>query len=190
MRAIISVSDKTGVVDFAIGLAELGCEIVSTGGTAKVLRGEGISVTDVSAVTGFPEILDGRVKTLHPGVHAGILAMDTDDHRKTMKEHKLLHFDIVVVNLYPFEKTISKSGVTWADAIENIDIGGPTMIRAAAKNHERMIVVIDPSDYSEVLRRLQEGNVDLEFRQQLAIKVFRMTGAYDAAIERYMIEHV
>ena len=153
-RAIISVSDKTGVVAFAKGLVELGYEVISTGGTARALREAGLNVVDVSDVTGFPECLDGRVKTLHPKVLAGVLARDTDEDANTLKSLDIQYIDLVAVNLYPFAATIAKPGVTEAEAIENIDIGGPTMIRAAAKNSDRVTVVVDPADYPVCVQEL------------------------------------
>lgn len=181
-RAIMSVSDKTGLVDFAKGLLDAGFEIISTGGTSRTLREAGVNVTDVSDVTGFPECLDGRVKTLHPKVLAGVLARDTEEDRKTLAELDITMVDLVVVNLYPFVQTISKPGVTEAEAIENIDIGGPTMIRAAAKNSDRVTVVVDPADYATVLTELKNGGTTQETKRRLMIKVFAMTAAYDTAV--------
>ena len=151
-HALISVSDKTGVVDIAKGLVELGASIISTGGTAKALRKAGLEVTEVSSHTGSPEILEGRVKTLHPKIHGGLLGRRSQsDHVKQMKEQGIVPIDVVVVNLYPFESTIAKSDWTFEEAIENIDIGGPSMLRSAAKNHEDVLVVVDPNDYGLVL---------------------------------------
>ena len=151
-RALLSVSDKTGIVDFAAGLSKLGVEIVSTGGTAKLLREKGVKVRDVSELTGFPEMLDGRVKTLHPKVHGGILAIRSNPaHMAALKDHEISVIDLVAVNLYPFEKTAAKPGVEFEELIENIDIGGPTMIRSAAKNFEDVAVVVDPADYTSIL---------------------------------------
>jgi phosphoribosylaminoimidazolecarboxamide formyltransferase/IMP cyclohydrolase len=184
-RALISVSDKTGVVDFAAGLAELGIEILSTGGTAKLLRESGLTVRDVSEVTGFPEMLDGRVKTLHPKVHAGILAIRSNPHhQKQVAEHRIEFIDLVAVNLYPFEKTAAKSGVTLEELIENIDIGGPSMIRSAAKNFRDVTVVVDAQDFSPVLTELRanQGGISRETRARLARKAFATTAAYDGAI--------
>jgi len=182
-RAIISVSDKTGVVAFAKGLVELGYEVISTGGTARALREAGLNVVDVSDVTGFPECLDGRVKTLHPKVLAGVLARDTDEDANTLKSLDIQYIDLVAVNLYPFAATIAKPGVTEAEAIENIDIGGPTMIRAAAKNSDRVTVVVDPADYPVILQELREkGCTSAETKRRLMIKVFAMTGAYDLSV--------
>ena len=161
-RAIVSVSDKSGVVPFAKGLAGMGIEILSTGGTAKALRDAGIDITEVSDYTGFPEMLDGRVKTLHPKIHGGILGIRDDQaHASTMAKHGIEPIDMVVVNLYAFAKTVARPGCTLEEAIENIDIGGPTLIRAAAKNNRFVAVVTDPSDYPEVLKEMQElkGNI-------------------------------
>jgi phosphoribosylaminoimidazolecarboxamide formyltransferase/IMP cyclohydrolase len=184
-RALISVSDKTGVVDFAAGLLELGVEILSTGGTARLLRESGLEVRDVSEVTGFPEMLDGRVKTLHPKVHGGILAIRSNpEHQKQVLEHGIQFIDLVAVNLYPFEKTAAKPGVTLEELIENIDIGGPSMIRSAAKNFKDVTVVVDSADFSMVLRELREnrGSISRETRARLARKAFATTAAYDGAI--------
>jgi phosphoribosylaminoimidazolecarboxamide formyltransferase/IMP cyclohydrolase len=187
-RALISVSDKTGVADFARGLAKMGVEIVSTGGTAAVLRDAGIEVIDVADVTGSPEILDGRVKTLHPRLHAALLAVrDDPDHRATLEGEGIEPIDLVCVNLYPFERTVSGSDVSEAEAIENIDIGGPTMIRAAAKNHRYVAVVVKPESYDAVLAELEEsgGTITLETRHWLANEAFAVTARYDAAISRW-----
>jgi len=182
-RAVLSVSDKTGVVEFAAGLAGLGFEIVSTGGTARALREAGVPVTEVSEVTRFPECLEGRVKTLHPGVLAGVLARPTEEHRRTLEELDIRPVDVVAVNLYPFAATVARPGVTYEEAVEQIDVGGPTMIRAAAKNHERVTVVVDPADYAAVLAELRErGDTSGQTRRRLMVKVFTMTAAYDAAI--------
>jgi len=186
-RAIISVSDKTGVVEFAKELEALGFEIVSTGGTHKVLEQNGVKVTGISDVTGFPECLDGRVKTLHPMVHAGILAMrDNEEHMKQVDELGVTLIDVVAINLYPFKQTILKPDVTLEDAIENIDIGGPTMIRAAAKNWQDVAVVVDPADYGRVIDELKAGGVTRETKFDLALKVFETTAAYDALIVNYL----
>ncbi len=191
MRAIISVSDKTGVVEFAKGLEELGVEIVSTGGTFKKLKEAGIKVTGISEITGFPECLDGRVKTLHPKVHGGILARrDVEDHMKQLDDLDITPIDIVAINLYPFRETIMKPDVTLADAIENIDIGGPTMLRSSAKNHKDVTVVCDPGDYGEVLEQLKNGGTDGDTRYRLALKVFEHTAAYDAMISSYLREQI
>src|SRR5512139_1268277 len=183
-RAIVSVSDKTGVVSFAKGLAQMGIEILSTGGTAKTLREQGVSVIHIADYTGFPEMLDGRVKTLHPKVHGGLLGQRSKPaHVNRMKEHGILPIDLVAVNLYPFEATIAKEGCTLEEAIENIDIGGPTMIRSAAKNYPDVTVVVDPLDYGAVLAELKEkGEVSLETNFKLAKKVFQHTARYDGAI--------
>jgi len=187
MRALISVSDKTGVVEFAKKLASHGVQILSTGGTARALREAGLNVTDVSDMTGFPEILDGRVKTLHPKVHGGLLAVrDNPEHVRILKEQGIETIDMVVVNLYPFEKTVAKEDVSEDEAIENIDIGGPSMIRSAAKNFKSVTVVVDPSDYEEVLSEIAAGgNTTLEFRKKLARKAFTKTFQYDEAIDHY-----
>lgn len=188
-RALLSVTDKTGLVDFARGLAAQGVEILSTGGTAAALREAGIAVKDVSAHTGFPEMLDGRVKTLHPLIHGGLLfRRDMPEHVEQAAAHGIAPIDLVAVNLYAFEKTVAREGVTRGEAIENIDIGGPSMLRSAAKNHEAVTVVCDPADYAEVLRQMSEhgGDTSLEFRQQLAAKVFDVTARYDRAIADYL----
>jgi phosphoribosylaminoimidazolecarboxamide formyltransferase/IMP cyclohydrolase len=186
-RAIISVSDKTGVCEFAKGLAGLGYEIISTGGTAAALRGAGIEVVGISDVTGFPECLDGRVKTLHPMVHAGILAMRSNpEHMETLEKLGVSPIDIVAINLYPFKATIQKPGVTLEEAIENIDIGGPTMIRAAAKNYKDVTVIVDPADYAAVLDGLKNKTLDEKTRFRLALKVFEHTAAYDTLISNYL----
>ena len=188
-RALLSVSDKTGIVDFARALADQGVELLSTGGTAKALRDAGLDVKDVSEFTGFPEMLDGRVKTLHPKVHAGLLyRRDSEEHVATMKEHGLEGIDLVCVNLYPFEETVAKPGVTFEDAIENIDIGGPTMLRSAAKNMAAVTVVCDPADYDQVLEEMQQsnGSTTSAFRIALARKVFARLAGYNAAITNYL----
>ncbi|MBO0959262.1 bifunctional phosphoribosylaminoimidazolecarboxamide formyltransferase/IMP cyclohydrolase [Neobacillus sp. MM2021_6] len=189
-RALISVSDKSGVSEFARELVNLGFEIISTGGTKKTLQEQGIAVLGVSDVTGFPEILEGRVKTLNPFIHGGLLAkQDDNSHVKQLDEHGIVPIQLVCVNLYPFQQTIEKPDVTVADAIENIDIGGPTMLRASAKNHQYVTVVVDPSDYPTVLAELAaEGSTTPETRRKLAAKVFRHTAAYDALIAGYMTD--
>jgi phosphoribosylaminoimidazolecarboxamide formyltransferase/IMP cyclohydrolase len=190
-RAIISVTDKTGVVDFAKSISDFGVEILSTGGTAKALREGGVPVTDISDYTGFPEMLDGRVKTLHPKVHGGLLGLrDNLEHVRTMAEHGIKNIDMLVVNLYQFEKTVAKEGVTLEEAIENIDIGGPAMLRSSAKNFKDVTVVVDPSDYDKVLKEMKEnGGATLpETRFGLAKKVFKLTHQYDGAISRYLEE--
>lgn len=186
MRALISVSDKTGLVEFARGLVDLGVELISTGGTARTLKDAGLPVKYVSEITGFPEILDGRVKTLHPAIHAGILALRTPEHLKQLQEHALLPIDLVVVNLYPFRETISRPGATFEEALENIDIGGPAMLRAAAKNHRHVLVVVNPARYPQVLEALRQGRVDDRLRLELAREAFAHTAAYDAAIASYL----
>lgn len=188
-RAIISVTDKTGVVDFARSLAGFGVQILSTGGTAKAMRDGGVNVTDISEYTGFPEMLDGRVKTLHPKVHGGLLGMRSNpEHIKTMKKHGIKNIDMVVVNLYQFEKTVAKQGVTLDEAIENIDIGGPAMLRSSAKNFRDVTVIVDPSDYDKVLKEMKENNgaTLLKTRFRLAKKVFKLTHNYDGTISRYL----
>ena len=185
-RAILSVSDKTGVVELARGLADLGWELISTGGTARALRDAGLPVMDVQEVTGHPEMMDGRVKTLHPAVHAGILARSgRGDDDAALTEHGYAPIDLVVVNLYPFQETVAR-GAELAEAMENVDIGGPTMIRAAAKNHERVLVMVDPHDYGRVLDALQADAVSSELRRELAGKVFGHTAGYDAAIAGFL----
>lgn len=189
-RALISVSDKTGIVEFAQGLIEAGFEIISTGGTKKTLQDNGIEVIGISDVTGFPEILDGRVKTLHPNVHGAVLAKHDDkNHAAQLAEHNIEPIQLVCVNLYPFQATISKPEVSVEDAIENIDIGGPTMLRSSAKNHEYVTVIVDSNDYPTVLAELkQDGGVSKTTNRRLAAKVFRHTAAYDAVISEYMTE--
>lgn len=185
---MISVSDKTGVVDLARGLHELGVEVISTGGTAKALGEAGVPVTPISDVTGFPEILDGRVKTLHPKVHGGLLGRrDLEEHRRQMAEHGIAPIDLVAVNLYPFRATVSRPGVTLEEAVENIDIGGPSMVRSAAKNHRDVIVLVNPERYPEVLQALRErGDLAPERRLALAVEAFRHTAFYDAVIAEYL----
>jgi phosphoribosylaminoimidazolecarboxamide formyltransferase / IMP cyclohydrolase len=183
-RAILSVTDKTGIADFARGLEKLGVELVSTGGTAKLLRDSGIRVKDISELTGFPEMLDGRVKTLHPKVHGGILHIrENEAHRRAVTDHDIPAIDMVVVNLYAFEKTAAKPGVTFEEIIENIDIGGPSMLRSAAKNFQDVAVVTSPADYSEILEELKNsGGLSLETKWGLGKKAFATTAAYDSAI--------
>ncbi len=186
-RAIISVSDKTGVLELAEQLVALGFEIVSTGGTYKAITEKGIPATYVTEVTGFPEILDGRVKTLHPFVHAGILAMRTPEHLVQLKEHNITPVDLVVVNLYPFKVTIAKPNVELADAIENIDIGGPTMVRAAAKNYKAVAVVVNPARYPQIVDMLKkDGKINEATRLELATEAFTHTAEYDAYISNYL----
>jgi phosphoribosylaminoimidazolecarboxamide formyltransferase/IMP cyclohydrolase len=186
-RALLSVSDKTGLIDFATALAGYGVALVSTGGTAKALKDAGLAVTDVADLTGFPEMMDGRVKTLHPKVHGGLLAIrDNKEHAAAMQTHGIAPIDLLVVNLYPFEATVAK-GAGYDDCIENIDIGGPAMIRAAAKNHADVTVVVEPEDYAKVLGELaaHSGMTTLELRQALAAKAYARTAAYDAAISNW-----
>jgi phosphoribosylaminoimidazolecarboxamide formyltransferase/IMP cyclohydrolase len=187
-RALLSVSDKTGLIPFAQILAQAGIEIISTGGTAKTLREAGLAVKDISEHTGFPEMLDGRVKTLHPKVHGGLLYIRGNTaHEAAVKAHGIAPIDLVVVNLYPFEATVAKPNASLHDAIENIDIGGPSMLRSAAKNHDSVTVVVDPFDYDEVAKQISEtGNTTLELRRKLAAKVFARTAAYDAAIAAHL----
>ena len=187
-RAIISLTDKTGVVDFAKGLVDLGFEILSTGGTWKVIHEAGVPVTQVSDVTGFPECLDGRVKTLHPMIHAGILAMRSNpEHMAQLEKLGVTPIDIVAINLYPFKQTVLKPGVERAEVIENIDIGGPTMLRAAAKNYQDVSVIVDPADYATVLEELRaNGKVSVDTNLKLAYKVFNHTAAYDTLIQSYL----
>lgn len=180
-RALLSVSDKTGLAEFAAGLIQAGFELVSTGGTLAALRQAGLPAQAVEEVTGFPEIMDGRVKTLHPRIHAGLLARPISEHEAALEEHGIQAFDLLAVNLYPFRETIARSGVTEAEAIENIDIGGPAMIRAAAKTFERVLVVVDPGDYGPVLDAIKSGT-EGELRRGLASKAFAHTAAYDSAI--------
>jgi len=189
-RALLSVSDKTGLLEFARALADMGVELISTGGTAAMLRGEGLAVKDVSEVTGFPEMLDGRVKTLHPAVHGGLLAIRGDArHEAQAAEHAIAPIDLLVVNLYPFEATVAK-GAAFDDCIENIDIGGPALIRGAAKNHAGVTVVVEPEDYAPVLEamRANNGATTLELRKHLAAKAYGRTAAYDAAISNWFAQ--
>jgi len=187
-RALLSVSDKTGLVPFAQTLAAAGIELISTGGTAKTLREAGLTVKDISEHTGFPEMLDGRVKTLHPKVHGGLLFIrGNETHEATVKAHGIPPIDLVVVNLYPFEQTVAKPDVSLHEAIENIDIGGPSMLRSAAKNHDSVTVVVDPLDYAEIAKQISaNGNTTLELRRALAAKVFARTAAYDGAIASHL----
>src|SRR5437763_11025618 len=191
-RALISVSDKTALIDFARALAGLGIELVSTGGTRKALREAGLAARDVSELTGFPEMMDGRVKTLHPAVHGGLLAMrGNKDHAAAMQAHGIAPIDLLVVNLYPFESTVAK-GAAFDTCVENIDIGGPAMIRAAAKNHADVTVVVDPADYALVLAELQQhqGGTTLELRRRLAAKAYARTATYDAAIANWFAQRL
>ena len=188
-RALLSVSDKSGLTEFAQELHDLGVELLSTGGTAKTIRDAGIPVIDVSEYTGAPELFDGRVKTLHPKVHGGLLhRRDDDKHLKQAKDNEIPAIDLIVVNLYPFEETIAKPGVTLEDAIENIDIGGPSMLRSAAKNHSHVTVVVDPADYEVVIKEMKDnhGETTQGTREHLAVKVFLRTSEYDAAITNYL----
>jgi len=188
-RAVISVTDKSGIVELARSLAEFGIQILSTGGTAKAIREGGVPVTDISDYTGFPEMLDGRVKTLHPKVHGGLLGLrDNPAHVSMMEAHGIQTIDMVVVNLYQFEKTVAAQGVTLEDAVENIDIGGPSMLRSSAKNFKYVTVLVDPADYGPVLEemRAHQGATTLETRLRLARKVFRLTSSYDGAISDYL----
>ncbi|MBR3617248.1 MAG: bifunctional phosphoribosylaminoimidazolecarboxamide formyltransferase/IMP cyclohydrolase, partial [Acholeplasmatales bacterium] len=186
-RALVSVTDKTGVVEFCKGLEECGYEIVSTGGTKKVLIAGGVKAIDISDITGFPEILDGRVKTLHPNVHGGLLAIrDKESHVAQVKEHNIDYIDLVCVNLYAFRQTVER-GADFDECVENIDIGGPSMIRSAAKNHKFVTVVTDINDYDAVLAEIKaNGDTTYETRRRLAAKVFRTTAQYDAMIAEYM----
>lgn len=186
-RALISVSDKNGIVDFSQNLIELGYEIISTGGTAKILKENGINVIGISDITGFPECLDGRVKTLHPNVHAGLLAMRANEaHMEQLNKLNINTIDIVVVNLYPFKATIMKEGVELQDAIENIDIGGPTMLRSAAKNYQDVAAIVDPADYSKVITELKAGEITKKTKFYLMYKVYQHTAVYDTLISTYL----
>jgi len=188
-RAIISVTDKSGIVEFSRKLKDMGVEILSTGGTAKVIREGGVKVMDISEYTGFPEMLDGRVKTLHPKVHGGLLGVRSNpEHVKMMRENGISNIDMIVVNLYQFEKAVAEEGVTLEDAIENIDIGGPAMLRSSAKNFQDVTVVVDPEDYDLVLKEMAEnqGGTLLKTRFYLAKKVFNLTHKYDGAISKYL----
>lgn len=187
-RALVSVSDKTGIIELAKFLNENGVEIISTGGTMKAIQAAGIPVTYVSDVTGFPEIMDGRVKTLNPKIHGAILGVRSNpEHMKAMEEHGIKPIDLVVVNLYPFKETISKPGVTEAEAIENIDIGGPAMVRASAKNFKDVVIVTYPSRYEGLMKMLKEtGDVDAHTRKELAMEAFTHTHEYDGMISEYL----
>ncbi len=188
-RALISVTDKSGVAAFAGELSAMGVEILSTGGTSRAMRAEGVSVVDVADFTGFPEMLDGRVKTLHPKVHAGILfRRDVKDHTDQMARHHLAPIDLVCVNLYAFEETVADPAVTLEAAIESIDIGGPTLLRAAAKNHDSVTVVVDPDDYPKIIQEMKDNDRSTTSGTRLALakKVFALTHAYDGAISRYL----
>jgi len=191
VRAIISVSNKSGVVDFARGLKGLGIEIFSTGGTKKSLEAAGVKIHSITELTGFPEILDGRVKTLHPAVHGGILARrDLPQHLSQLAQNRIELIDMVVVNLYPFVETVTRAEVSLDEALENIDIGGPSMIRSAAKNFPSVLVVVDPGDYDAILQKLRQGNIDLGYRKRLAQKAFQHVALYDTAIAQYLNEEL
>jgi phosphoribosylaminoimidazolecarboxamide formyltransferase/IMP cyclohydrolase len=185
--ALLSVSDKTGVVDFARGLTKLGWNLISTGGTAKALRDAAVPVRDVSELTGFPEMLDGRIKTLHPAIHGALLARrDLAEHVGALQKHGIAPIDLVAVNLYPFQVTIARQDASLEDALENIDVGGPSMLRSAAKNHESVLAVVDPTDYPLVLELLKKGDIDPATRREFAAKVFAHTADYDAAVAAYL----
>ena len=184
--AILSVHNKTGLVEFAKALCDLGWTLLASGGTARLLSNNNIPVTEVADYTKSPEILNGRVKTLHPAVHGGLLARPTEEDHQQLLDLGWYYIDLVAVNLYPFEETVARPNVTYADAIENIDIGGVTLIRAAAKNHERVILVCDPSDYNSVLEDLRNGGISSNTRENLAIKGFASTAHYDTAIHDYL----
>lgn len=184
--AILSVHDKTGIIEFAKGLSALGWSLLASGGTAKLLRENNIAVTEVADYTKSPEILGGRVKTLHPAIHGGLLARPTDSDHNELLNLGWDYIDLVVVNLYPFEATIAKPNASYEDVIENIDIGGVTLIRAAAKNHERVTLVCDPSDYNDILSALQNGEISFSTRKKLAVKGFQATAHYDAMISGYL----
>ncbi len=186
--AILSVHNKTGLVDFAKGLANLGWTLLASGGTAKLLRDNQIEVTEVADYTKSPEILGGRVKTLHPAIHGGLLARPTEADHQQLLDLGWDYIDLVAVNLYPFEETIAKPNVSYADVIENIDIGGVTLIRAAAKNHERVSLVCDPADYGAVLAELRSGGITAETRKKLAVKGFQSTAHYDTVISGYLAQ--
>jgi len=188
-RAIISLSDKSGIQEFAKELQAFNVEILSTGGTAKVLRESGLKITDISEYTGFPEMLDGRVKTLHPKIHGGLLGIrGNPEHVKKMNEHGIQPIDMVVINLYPFEATVAKPNCTLEEAIENIDIGGPSMLRAGAKNYPYVTVIVDPADYRPILAEMKQsgGVVSKETNFRLAKKVYQLTARYDKAISEYL----
>jgi phosphoribosylaminoimidazolecarboxamide formyltransferase / IMP cyclohydrolase len=186
-RALVSVSNKTGVVALCRELRAAGVEILSTGGTARALTEAGVDARGVDSYTGQPEIMDGRVKTLHPRIHGAILAVrDNAEHRQQMDQHGIEPIDLVVVNLYPFERTIARPGVEIGEAIENIDIGGPCMVRSAAKNHAYVVVVVDPADYEGLLAEIRTGGVSYSTRKRLAVKAFGHTARYDTAIEKYL----
>lgn len=187
-RALLSVSDKTGIVELGKFLSNIGVEIISTGGTMKALREAGVPVTYVSDVTGFPEIMDGRVKTLNPKIHGAILAVRSNpEHMEALAEHNITPIDLVVVNLYPFRETIAKPGVTEAEAIENIDIGGPAMVRASAKNFKDVVIVTYPRRYAQLMEMLdKDGDIDQHTRKELAFEAFSHTAEYDTMISEYL----
>ncbi len=192
-RVLVSVSDKQGVLDFAKALADFGVVFLSTGGTAKMLRDAGLPVTDVSEYTGFPEMMDGRVKTLHPKVHGALLGLRSNpEHQRLMKEHGIEPIDMLVVNLYPFEQVTAGSGCTLEEAIENIDIGGPAMLRSAAKNHQSVTVITDPADYQTVIDEMKSsgGKISARTNFRLAAKVFKRTADYDRMIAAYLKERL
>ena len=184
--ALLSVSDKRGIVEFARGLHDLGYTLIASGGTARTLRDAGLPVTPVSEITGFPEILGGRVKTLHPAIHGGILARRNEEHLAELAAHDITPIDLVVVNLYPFEDAVARADATLDEAVENIDIGGVALLRAAAKNFAHVTVVCDPADYPWVGERLRAGGLSEDERRRLAVKAFRHTATYDAAISTYL----
>ena len=188
-RALLSTSDRSGLPEFAAALAELGVELVSTGGTGRALHEAGLRVTEVAEVTGFPEMMDGRVKSLHPKIHGGLLGLrDNADHMATLQRHGIAPFELVCVNLYPFEQAISRPGCTLAEAIENIDIGGPAMLRSAAKNHASIYVVSSPDQYPETIARLRAdgGRIDPAYGMRLAVEAYRLTARYDSAVSGYL----
>ncbi len=188
-RALLSTSDRSGLAEFAAALAGLGIELVSTGGTGRALREAGLRVTEVAEVTGFPEMMDGRVKSLHPKIHGGLLGLrDNAGHMATLQRHGIAPFELVCVNLYPFEQAISRPGCTRAEAIENIDIGGPAMLRSAAKNHASIYVVSSPDQYLETIARLRAdgGRIDPAYGLRLAVEAYRLTARYDTAVSGYL----
>ncbi|MFN5876163.1 MAG: bifunctional phosphoribosylaminoimidazolecarboxamide formyltransferase/IMP cyclohydrolase, partial [Ignavibacteria bacterium] len=187
MNVLLSVSDKTGIVDFALALHNLGATLISTGGTANAISSAGIPVKSVSDVTGFPEIMDGRVKTLHPKIHGGLLArMDVPEHVEQMQKHGIDKIDLVVINLYPFEQTLANPNSSHEDIVENIDIGGPAMVRASAKNYEHTTIVVNPARYGMIIEHLSsQGSIPLDVREQLAMEAFSHTAYYDARISQY-----
>lgn len=190
-KALLSVSDKNGIVEFAASLIDLGFEVISTGGTARVLREAGLSIRGVSEVTGFPEIFDGRVKTLHPKIHGGLLwRRDNPRDEKEALTHDIPSISLVAVNLYPFEQTIAKENAAFEDSLEQIDIGGPAMLRASAKNLKHVIVIVDPGDYMPVIEALKKGEVDFSKRLSLAQKVFHHTSRYDSVISSYLEKYL